>query len=219
VEGRTEDPLLPLGLVRRRAFVAPVLGDSVLNVASIGAFFLAPLILHGVFHRTVGESAYLLIPMPLGMSVLANVGGWLTVRIGERRTGMIGAAMMLASLGVGMVGCSAEILPLLVLGFALHGGAIGINQPAMASAAAAALDRTTTGVGMAVMRMVSQLGAAAGISMAVAARGGGGFVFAYGVLAVFVVLALAAASRVVVDHVAEPIDVALGLAESVPAFE
>jgi hypothetical protein len=56
----------------------------------------------------------------------------------------------------------------------------------------------TTGVGMAVMRMVSQLGAAAGISVAVAARGGRGFVFAYGVLGAFTVLAIAAASRVVV---------------------
>jgi MFS family permease len=219
VEARTDDPLLPLHLLRRRAFVAPVLGDSLLNLPSIGAFFLAPLVLHGVFHRSVGESAYLLIPMPLGMSVLAHVGGWLTVRIGERRTAALGASTMLVSLGAGMLGCSTEVLPLVVLGFALHGAAIGINQPALASAAASALDRTSTGVGMAVMRMVSQLGAAAGISVAVAARGGGGFVFAYGVLAVFTVLAIVAATRVVADHVAEPLDLALGLTEGVPAFE
>jgi MFS family permease len=198
VEGRTADPLLPLHLLRRRAFVAPVLGDSLLNLPSIGAFFLAPLVLHGVFDRSVGESAYLLIPMPMGMSALANVGGWLTVRIGERRTGVLGAFVMLVALAVGAVGCAAEVLPLVVLGFALHGAAIGINQPALASAAAGALDATSTGVGMAVMRMVSQLGAAAGISVAVAARGGSGFVFAYGVLGAFTVLAIAAASRVVV---------------------
>jgi hypothetical protein len=178
--------------------VAPVLGDSLLNLPSIGAFFLAPLVLHGVFDRSVGESAYLLIPMPMGMSALANVGGWLTVRIGERRTGVLGAFVMLVALAVGAVGCAAEVLPLVVLGFALHGAAIGINQPALASAAAGALDATSTGVGMAVMRMVSQLGAAAGISVAVAARGGSGFVFAYGVLGAFTVLAIAAASRVVV---------------------
>jgi MFS family permease len=219
IEARTDDPLLPLHLVRRRAFVAPVLGDSLLNLPSIGAFFLAPLVLHGVFDRSVGESAYLLIPMPLGMSALANVGGWLTVRIGERRTAVLGAGVMLVALGVGALGCSAEVLGLVVLGFALHGAAIGINQPALASAAAAALDRSTTGVGMAVMRMVSQLGAAAGISVAVAARGGGGFVPAYGVLAVFTVLAIVAATRVVVDHAVEPLDVALGLTEGVPAFE
>jgi MFS family permease len=198
VEGRTADPLLPLHLLRRRAFVAPVLGDSLLNLPSIGAFFLAPLVLHGVFDRSVGESAYLLIPMPMGMSALANVGGWLTVRIGERRTGVLGAFVMLVALAVGAVGCAAEVLPLVVLGFALHGAAIGINQPALASAAAGALDATSTGVGMAVMRMVSQLGAAAGISVAVAARGGSGFVFAYGVLGAFTVLAIAAASRVMV---------------------
>ena len=71
-------------------------------------------------------------------------------------------------------------------------------------AAAGALEATSTGVGMAVMRMVSQLGAAAGISVAVAARGAHGFVFAYGVLGVFTVLATVAAARVVADGTPEP---------------
>lgn len=220
VERRTADPLLPLELVRRRTFVAPVLGDTLLNVPSIGAFFMAPLVLHGVFDRSVGEAAYLLIPMPLGMSVLANVGGWLTVRVGERRTAVAGAVLMLGALGVGAVGCATEVLALVVAGFAMHGAAIGINQPSLASAAAGALDRTATGVGMAVMRMLSQLGAAAGISIAVAAVAAHGFVFAYGVLGVVTVLAIVAAASVVVGGPEpEPIEVALALAEGVPAFE
>ena len=219
VERRASEPLLPLALVRRRSYVAPVVGDALLQVPSIGAFFMAPLILHATFDRTVGEAAYLLIPMPLGMTVLANVGGWLTVRLGERRTAVVGAAVMLAALGVGAVGAATEHLALLVLGFAMHGAAIGINQPALASAAAGALDSDATGVGMAVMRMVSQLGSAAGISVAVAAVSVDGFVFAYGILAVVAAVAVVAAWRVV-DHVGvDPIDVALGQTEAVPAFE
>jgi MFS family permease len=219
VERRAREPLFPLSLVRHRSFVAPVLGDSLLQVPSIGAFFMAPLILHSTFERSVGEAAYLLIPMPLGMTVLANVGGWLTTRFGERRTAVVGATLMLASLGVCAWGCADGCLSLLVLGFAMHGSAIGINQPALASAAARSLDAEFAGVGMAVMRMVSQLGSAAGISTAVAAVGAGGFPFAYGVLAVVGVAALAAASRVPDRTEPEPMQLALGRTEAVPAFE
>jgi MFS family permease len=218
VERRTADPLLPLALIRRRAYVMPVLGDSLLNVASIGAFFLAPIVLHLVFGKSVVTSAYLLIPMPLGMTTSAPFGGRLTVRLGARRTAMLGATVMLVALGVAGAGYAAGSLPVLVVGFALHGAAIGFNMPAMASAAASALDVGTTGVGMAVMRMVAQLAAAGGVSIAVASSGGNHFGVAYAVLAVITVVAIAAAAAVV-EHDASPIDVALGLAEGIPAFE
>ena len=218
VERRTADPLLPLGLIRRRAYVMPMLGDSLLQIPSIGAFFIAPIILHMTFDKSGVAAAYLLIPMPLGMALSSPVGGRLTVRIGARRTAVIGAFVMLIALGVAGAGYATETLPVLVIGFALHGGAIGFNMPALASAAAGALDTATTGVGMAVMRMVAQLGAAAGVSVAVAASGGTRFGTAYAVLAGITVVAIVAAASVV-DQAAQPMDVALGLAEAVPAFE
>ena len=218
VERRTADPLLPLELIRRRAYVMPMLGDSLLQIPSIGAFFIAPIILHTTFDKSVVASAYLLIPMPLGMALSSPIGGRLTVRIGARRTAVLGAVVMLVALGVAGAGYASETLPVLVAGFALHGAAIGFNMPALASAAAGALDSATTGVGMAVMRMVAQLGAAAGVSVAVAASGGTRFGVAYAVLAGVTVVAVAAAASVL-DQDVEPMDLALGRAESVPAFD
>lgn len=196
VERRTPEPLLPLGLLRRRRYLAPVLGDALIQIPSMGAFFVAPIVLHLAFGRSVVESAYLLIPMPLGMALLAPIGGRLTATIGERRTATAGALLMLASLAMCTAGYLTDHLTVLVAGFAMHGAAVGLNQPAVASAAAASLDMATTGVGMAVMRMITSLGAAAGISIAAASVGDGRYGVGYAVLAVGGVAALLAARAV-----------------------
>jgi MFS family permease len=196
VERRVEEPLLPLGLLRHRRYLAPVLGDALIQIPSMGAFFVAPIVLHLAFDRSVVESAYLLIPMPLGMAALAPVGGRLTASIGERRTASIGAVLMLASLAVCTTGFLSDRVAVLVLGFAMHGAAVGLNQPAVATAAAAALEPATTGVGMAVMRMITSLGSAAGISVAAASIGDERFGVTYAVLAVGGAAALLAARAV-----------------------
>jgi MFS family permease len=218
VERRSPDPLFPLTLLRRRGFVAPMVADTTLQLPCIGGFFLAPIVLHTVFDQSVVASAYLLIPMPLGMALLAPLGGRLSIRIGERRTAVIGAVVMIVAIAVQGIGYATEVLPLAVLGFFGLGASIGLNQPAVASAAAAALDASTTGVGMAVTRMMASLGAAAGVSVAVAATGDGRFGVAYVVLTVLAVLATVMATRVV-DEQPDAMDVAMGLTTTVPAFD
>jgi MFS family permease len=208
IERTTSAPLFPLELARRRAYVAPVAGDSIVQIPSIGAFFVAPLILHNTFGYSVAATAYLLIPMPLGMAVFAPIGGRMTARIGERRTSVIGCVGMLVALALSAAGNETETLWLLLIGFAVHGGSMGLNRPSFAAAAAGALDLDTSGVGMAVMRMMSQLGSAAAISIAVAARGSGGFGLVYAVLAVGGVIAVLV-TQAMVESAPDPMDVAM----------
>jgi MFS family permease len=198
VERRVDDPLVPLALARGRAFVAPVLGDSLIQIPSIGAFFIAPLVLHATFDMNVGQVAYYLIPMPLGMAIMAPIGGRLTVSWGERRTSVVGCLLMIAALGISFVGNEAEVLLLSLTGFTLHGAAMGLNRPSFAAAAAGALHAGMTGIGMAVMRMFSALGSAAGVSLSIAARAAGGFGAVYGTLAV-----VASAATVVTQGIVE----------------
>jgi DHA2 family methylenomycin A resistance protein-like MFS transporter len=192
--------------------------DATLQVPCIGGFFLAPIVLHQVFHQSIVSSAYLLVPMPLGMALLAPLGGRLSVRIGERRTAVLGSLVMIVAIALQGFGYAGDMMWMSVLGFFGLGAAIGINQPAVASAAAAALDTTTTGVGMAVTRMMASLGAAAGVSVAVAATGDAHFGVAYIVLTVLAVVASGVATRVE-DENPDAMDVALGLTTTVPAFD
>lgn len=218
IERRTAEPLFPLSLLRRRGFVAPMAADAALQLPCIGGFFLAPIVLHTVFGQGVVASAYLLVPMPLGMALLAPLGGRLSVRVGERRTAVLGALVMIVAIALQGGGYAGNLMWMSVLGFFGLGASIGINQPAVASAAAGALDVATTGVGMAVTRTMASLGAAAGVSVAVAATGDGHFGVAYIVLTALAVVAAAVATRVV-DDKPDAMDLALGLAATVPAFE
>ena len=218
VERRTAEPLFPLNLLRRRGFVAPMIADASLQLPCIGGFFLAPIVLHHVFDKSVVASAYLLVPMPLGMALLAPMGGRLSVRIGERRTAVAGAVIMIVAIALQGVGYTTGTVWLAVVGFFGLGASIGINQPAVASAAASALDTSTTGVGMAVTRMMASLGSAAGVSVAVAATGDEHFGVAYIVLTALAVVAVGLATRVV-DEKPDAMDLALGLTTTVPAFD
>lgn len=220
IESRTVAPLFPLFLARRRAYVAPVAGDSLVQIPSIGAFFLAPLVLHATFGYSVRDVAYLLIPMPLGMAVFAPIGGWLTVRIGERRTSVLGCVGMLVAVGISALGNEAEMLLVLLFGFTLHGAAMGLNRPSFAAATAGSLTVDTTGVGMAVMRMLSQLGSAAAISIAVAARAAGGFGTAYAALSVGAILAIIVTRGIVETAIeADDLTVDVAMAGALPAIE
>jgi hypothetical protein len=82
---------------------------------------------------------------------------------------------MTTAMGLFLVGYSLELLAVFVGGLVVMGVSHGILRPASASAAGNALAPEFFGVGMATMRMTSQLGGAVGISVAVTARSLGGF--------------------------------------------
>ncbi len=197
IEARTDSPLMPAGLMGRRAFAAPVTAELLCQVASTGVYFSAPLFLHEVYGVGVTETALLMVPLPIGMCVGAIFGGRLTARIGERRCGMIGAGAMAVSMAMFLLGTRIEIMAIAIVALAVQGAANGLVRPPMASAAGAALDQEHFGVGMATMRMIGQLGSAVGISMAVTAQALSGFGASYTAALVVSVGSLALMTRVV----------------------
>ena len=179
IERRARSPLLPAGLLRRRAFAAPVSAELLCQVASTGVYVTAPLFLRETYEVSVTETAFLMVPLPIGMCVGALFGGRLTARIGERRCGTLGAGAMAASMGLFLLGTQVEVMGITIVALAVQGGANGLVRPPMASAAGAALDPEHFGVGMATSRMIGQLGSAVGISMAVTAQALSGFGASY----------------------------------------
>jgi predicted MFS family arabinose efflux permease len=175
IEKRATDPLLPPKLLRTRAYAAPLSGELLAQLAANGAFFITPILLNQVFDLSVAQTAWMMVPLPLGMAVGSPVGGRLTVRIGERASGMIGASGIALAMALFLVSYLAEALPVVLAALLVMGLAHGFIRPSTASAAGAALEPEFFGVGMATMRMTSQLGGAAGISLAVTTEALGGF--------------------------------------------
>lgn len=199
IERRSDSPLLPAGLLQRRAFAAPVTAELLCQVASTGVYFSAPLFLHETYGVGVTETALLMVPLPVGMCVGALAGGRLTARIGERTCGMLGAGAMAVSMGMFLLGTRTEVMAVTIVALSVQGAANGLVRPPMASAAGAALDQEHFGVGMATMRMIGQLGSAVGISLAVTTQALSGFGASY-VAALVVSLGAVGLMTMVVDR-------------------
>lgn len=197
VERRAADPLLPPALFRRRAFAAPLTGELLAQLAANGAFFIAPLLLKQEFGLSVAQTAWAMLPLPAGMAAGSPVGGRLAIRLGERGCGQLGAICMAAAMGLFLSGYLIHSLPVVLVALVVMGLSHGLIRPSTASAAGNALEPAFFGVGMATMRMTSQLGGAAGITLAVTAEAIGGFSATFTAELVVAALAILAMSMVV----------------------
>jgi MFS family permease len=162
VERRSPAPLVPLAWLRRRNLVLPVAALSFVNFAYMGGFLLTPALLQEGLGYSESASAAMLICRPLVFAVAAPVAGMVTVRVGERVSGLFGAlAMVLSMLVFARVGASSGAAQV-VAGLALSGLAFGVLSPAMTSLVANAVDERDLGVAGAMQQLTSQLGAVLG---------------------------------------------------------
>lgn len=166
-ERRAAEPVFPLHYLRRRNFVFPVAALGFSNFAYLGAFFLAPLLLEEVFgygHRqaTVG---FLTLPRPIMFSAIAPIAGYLTVRIGERTSAVIGTCAVVASMGVfGLVGHSTGLV-LVEVALVLSGIGLGFLSPALSASVANEFSPADLGAASSSQQMVAQVGTVAGIQV------------------------------------------------------
>lgn len=165
VERRATDPLIPLAYLRRRNVAAPVANQFLTNFAYMGGFVLTPLLLSKGLGYTTTHVTLLVIFRPLAFSITGPVAGYVTVRIGERAAGVIGAVAVAASMGcLAMIGeGSADWF--IAFGLALSGVGLGISSPAMAASVANDIHEDDFGVAGAAQQLVIQVGVAAGIQI------------------------------------------------------
>ncbi len=165
VERRTAFPLLPLGYLRRRNFAFPILTQFCTNFAYMGGFVITPLLLQNEFGYTETHTGSLLIARPLVFAVAGPVAGYLTLRIGERQSAVLGAASITASM-VALAAVAPGDSDLLIIGsLALSGLGMGASSPAMAAAIANAVDERDLGIAGATQQMVNQVGVVIGIQV------------------------------------------------------
>ena len=177
-ERRAVEPVFPLLYLRRRNFVFPIAAASLANFAYIGAFFLAPLLLEEVFGYAHNQSAvgFLSLPRPVMFSLVAPVAGYVTMRIGERTSAVIGTSAVVASMGVFALTSRSTGLALVEVAFVLSGVGLGVGQPPLSASAANEFQPEDLGAASAAQQLMVQVGNVAGIQVmqtvqAAAARG------------------------------------------------
>jgi MFS family permease len=98
----------------------------------------------------------------LAFSITAPLASFFTMRAGERKSGVIGACGVIASMLIlsSMASGSSDLL--VVLGLGLSGIGFGIAAPALTALVSNAVDDETIGVAGAMQQLLSQMGAVLG---------------------------------------------------------
>lgn len=162
VERRVTDPLLVLGWFRTRNVALPMLTQSLSNFAYMGGFILAPQVLQTGLGLTAATTGLLVIARPLAFSLAAPVAGLVTIRVGERSAGVVGGAMVVASMFCWTLVSAGTALWFVAVALALSGIGLGIASPALTSLTANAVSETDLGIAGAMQQLMSQLGAVTG---------------------------------------------------------
>ena len=164
-ERRAAEPVFPLGYLRRRNFVFPIAAQTFSNFAYIGAFFLAPLLLEDVFHYGAAASGFLVLPRPIVFSLIAPVAGYVTVRIGERTSAVVGTSAVVASMAVfTLAGRTGGLWPV-EIAFVLSGIGLGVGQPPLSALVANEFSAEDLGTASASQQLMNQIGTVAGIQV------------------------------------------------------
>jgi MFS family permease len=162
VERRAADPLIVLAWFRTRNVAWPVLSQSLCNFAYMGGFILAPRVLQKGLELSEGTTGLLVIFRPLTFSLIAPLAGLVTIRIGERVSGVVGAGGVVASMVCWAAVGSATPLWFVAIALALSGAGLGIASPALTSLTANAVAQQDLGVVGAMQQLMSQMGAVVG---------------------------------------------------------
>jgi len=140
-ERHAHSPMLPLPLLRNRAFAGANLVAAAMNLVGIGTVFVASLYLQTVQHRGAFAAGLMLLPLFVPLAALAPVTGRLTGRFGPRPSitaGLIlGAAGSFALLGITPSTSYPRLLPVLL--------GLGIGMGLLTAAVVAAAVRAAPG--------------------------------------------------------------------------
>jgi DHA2 family methylenomycin A resistance protein-like MFS transporter len=164
VEGRTREPMLPLGFFRRPAFSAAVAYGVAANLAYYGTIFVLALYLQTARGWSPIQAGLAFLPLTATFIVSNLISGWAVARFGSRTPMALGAAI--AALGYLLLlplGPKSGFLAM-APGFALIPGGIGLGVPAMTTAILASVDKQWSGTASGVLNAARQTGGAAGVA-------------------------------------------------------
>jgi len=197
VERRVAAPLVPLELLQRRNFAAPIVSNAFMSASYMGAFVVAPLMLNGVFALSVSLTAAILLLRTASLTLASPLGGALGMRIGERAAASTGAAVMTLAMGVLAYGVARTTFWAVAPGLVLQGLGNGLALPSLTSSSGNAVAEADLGIASAVNRLTGSVGAVFGITLLTLIYGGsnhaGAFASAFAAGGGLAALSLAAA--------------------------
>jgi EmrB/QacA subfamily drug resistance transporter len=165
VERTAPAPILPLPWLRRRNLVATIVSQSLTNFAYMGGFIMTPSVLQQGLGYSESASGATLVARPLAFAIAAPLAGMVTMRVGERSSGVIGSTAVASSMVLFALVTPSTSGWYIVLALALAGIGLGVALPALTSTVANAVDERDLGVAGALQQLAAQIGAVAGVAV------------------------------------------------------
>ncbi|HYS81899.1 MAG TPA: MFS transporter [Anaeromyxobacteraceae bacterium] len=163
---RAPAPVIDLALFRSRVFSAGIASGLLSYAALFSSTFLTPFFLTRVRGLDADALGAMLISVPLALSVVSPVAGWLSDRFGPRALGPLGMVVLAA--GLVLVGLADQSTPsaAIALPLGLCGAGMGLFQSPNNSAVMGTLPRTQLGSGGGMLATARNLGMVVGVSVA-----------------------------------------------------
>src|SRR5574342_464677 len=183
VERRAPSPVLDAALLGDRVFAFGLAAGLLSYAAMFSQTFLTPFWLTRVKGLDARDLGLMLTAVPLALSVVSWVAGWLSDRVGPRLPCLAGAGVLAAGLW-SLAGAGPEdSLASVAARLAALGAGMGLFQPPNNSAVMGSLARERLGTGGGMLATARNLGMVTGVSLAGAllavgagpAEGGAGF--------------------------------------------
>ena len=164
-EARSEKPMLPLSLFRRRAFLSPTLIGLLVNVCFYGLIFLFSLLFQGEHRFSALQTGLAFLPMTAAIIGANLLAGRLSARIGPAHTILAGVLAMLAGCaGLLWTGPSTPYAAMVAQQLLLGAG-LGLLVPPMTGALLGSVERSRSGVASSTLTTMRQTGSMLGVAL------------------------------------------------------
>jgi EmrB/QacA subfamily drug resistance transporter len=165
IERRVAEPMLPLGLFRRRAFTGVQLAAFAISGSMFALFLYLTLYLQNYLGYSPLQAGIRYLPITVASFIVAPIAGVLLSRVQARLLLCVG----LAGVGVGLL-MMADIdasshWTTLLSGFLIAGAGIGLINPVIADVAVSVVPKERGGMAAGVNDTFRQVGIAVGIAV------------------------------------------------------
>src|SRR6266545_114637 len=164
-ERHTTDPMIDLGLFRRRRFLSGTLATTVASFTLFGLLFVLPQYFQAVGGSDALGAGLRLLPLIGGLVVGARASATLILRVGSRAPIAAGLVLIAAGLGVGATTGAGSGYGLAACWLPVVGAGAGLALAPAMDAVLGELPVARAGAGTAVTMTVRQVGGALGVAL------------------------------------------------------
>lgn len=165
IESRVAEPMLPLGLFRRRAFTGVQIAAFGVSSSLFALFLYTTLYLQSYLGLTPFETGLRYLPITVVSFLASPIAGLLLARVSARV--LLGVGLAAVGLGLLLMGGIdlGDDWTTLLAGFVIAGAGVGLINPVIADVAVSVVPKQQSGMAAGINDTFRQVGIAVGIAV------------------------------------------------------